>query len=271
MEKSIIIEKFSDTIVSKYTSECTLKTYDSLAQRFIYDNHPDSINNLTSEYIKKYLINILNKKSISSYNQMLSVLKILYRDVFNQKYKINKIRPMRCSRKLKSLLSKRDISIALNNIKNLKHYTIIMTLLSTGVRISELLNIEINDVDSYKSRILIRNGKGQKSRFVSLNPKLLSQLRSYYKQYRPTNYLFEGVNNKYSKSSVSKFIKKYFGKECHAHLFRHLFISYMINKDVNIHRLKHMTGHKSDKTLEWYYQYTDNSIENTINPINELI
>lgn len=271
MEKSIIIEKFSDTIVSRFTSKATLRTYDSLVHKFVFDKHPDSLDKLTTDYINKYLIRILNEKSIPSYNQMVSVLKILYRDVLNQKYKILKIKPIQCSRKLKNLPSKNHISKCLNNIKNVKHYTIIITLISTGVRISELLNIHISDIDSSKNRILIRDGKGSRSRFVSLSPSLLNKLKIYYKIFRPKKYLFEGTNRKYSKSSTNKMIKKYFGNDCHAHIFRHLYITYMINEDVNIHRLKNMTGHKNEKTLNWYYQYTENSIENIINPINELV
>ena len=163
--------------------------------------------------------------------------------------------------------SKVEISNTINAIKNVKHYTIILTLLSTGVRISELLNLRLKDIEADNNRILIRDGKGSKSRFFSLNKHLLNKLRLYYELYKPKCYLFEGTSGRYSKSSTNKMIKKHFGNNCHAHIFRHL---YMINEDVNIHRLKNMTGHKNENTLNWYYQYTEMSRENNINPLNEL-
>ena len=269
MKKSAIIKKFSDIIYGKYTSGSTLKTYSNLANIFVFDRHPDSINNLSSEYIKRYLLTIKEEKSISSYNQYMSVLKILYKDVLNQKYKVSKLYPIKQNRKLKNLPDILNIVNTLNKIPNKKHKAIIFTLYSTGIRMSELLNIKISDVESTKNRILISNGKGGKSRFVSLTTELLDELKTYSKLYKPKLYLFEGNNGKYSASSVNKVIKKYFGKENHAHIFRHVYITYMINKDVNIKRLKNMTGHKSDSSIEWYYQYTDNSIENIINPIHE--
>ena len=184
---------------------------------------------------------------------------------------MDKIKPIKTERKLKSLPSYSEVSNVLNTIENIKHYVIVLTLISTGIRMSELLDIRLCDIDSSKQRILIRNGKGGKSRFVSLNSFVLDKLKLYYRIHKPKYYLFEGDNGKYTSSSVNKFIKKHFGQEYHAHLFRHVYITYMIEQDVNVNRLKLMTGHKSERTLNFYYQYTDNSIENEINPVNELI
>lgn len=270
MNKPTILSEFSNIIYSKYISSCTLKTYYSIAEVFIYNKHPDSINNLTTKYLKGYLLKIREVKSISSYNQYLSVLKILYRDVLKQKYKIANVKPIKQNRKLKNIPDTKYVIQTIKNISNLKHKAFVLTLYSTGMRMSELLNIRLSDVESNKHRILIRNGKGNKSRFVSLPEELLNELKRYYRIYRPKEYLFEGnPHYKYSSSSVNKVIKKHFGDEFHAHLFRHLYITYMVNKDVNIKRLKNMTGHKSDTSLEWYYQYSDNSIENEINPMHE--
>ncbi len=272
MEKSIINLSFSDIIVSKFTSEATLKTYDSLAYRFIYDKHPDSIDKLTIDYIKKYLINILNTKSIPSYNQMLSVLKILYRDVLNQKHKLLKIKPIKIKRKLKNIPKTSEINSILKTVNNVKHYTIIITFASTGIRMDELLNIRILDINSDKMKILILKGKGGYSRFIKMDKILLEQFKTYYKIYKPKYYLFEGQKgHKYTNSSINKFIKKHFGNYYHAHLFRHYWMSYMINKDVNPHKLQNMSGHKSYTSVTWYYQYSEDALEHEINPINELV
>jgi integrase len=271
MNKSIIIQKFSDILIRRTQSEATINTYLNVAEKFIYDNHPDSIDKLTFDYIDKYLLDILNKKSPSSYNQYLSVLKILYRDVFKQKYKLFKLKPIKVTRKVKNLHSVDYVLDILSSITNLKHKTIILVLLSTGIRISELLSVTVKDLDSNNNRILIRNGKGGRARFVPMNDELLDSLRKYYRVYRPIKYLFEGQNEKYSKSSVNKMIKKYFGNEYHAHLFRHTYITFMIEQDVNVKRIKLITGQKDDRSVEWYYQYTNKSLEIKINPIRELV
>jgi len=271
MEKSRIYKNFLDVIESKFTSEATLKTYANVAEKFIYDKHYNSLEALTNKYIKRYLLGIKNRKSVSSHNQYLSVIKILYRDVLKQRYKVESIKPIKSKRKLINLMGMTKIKSIVSKIPNLKHHAIIMTFLSTGVRISELLDIRLLDVDSENMRILIRNGKGGKSRFIGLDSKLLKDLRKYYKLYKPKYYLFEGINGKYSKSSINKFLKKYFGTNFHAHLLRHIHITYMINNDVNNEKLRNAVGHNSTSTLRWYYQYSEHTLITNINPINELI
>ena len=137
---------------------------------------------------------------------------------------------------------------------------------------SELLNIKIKDVDAENNKILITKGKGGLSRFVPLTDDLLILLRTYYKKYHPKHYLFEGKDNtKYTPSSVNKMIKNKLDADAHAHLYRHLFATYMINKGINHFKLKELLGHSNEKSTAWYYQYDNNNIEIGINPINELI
>lgn len=268
MKKPIIIEKFSEIIHSKFTSKSTLKTYCSIGCKFINDSHPDSIDKLSKDYLLKYL----NQFSPSYFNQYLSVLKILFRDVLKQKQKLNDIVPITVRRKLKNIPKTSEINSILKTINNVKHYTIILTFASTGIRMEELLNIRILDINSEKMKILILKGKGGYSRFIKMDKILLKQFKTYYKIYKPKYYLFEGQKGgKYTSSSTNKFIKKHFGNYYHAHLFRHYWMSYMINKDINPHKLQNMSGHKSYKSVTWYYQYSEDALEHEINPINELV
>ncbi len=268
MKKSIIIEKFSEIANSKFTSKSTLKTYCSISCKFTNDNHPDSIDKLSKDYLLKYL----NQFNPSYFNQYLSVLKILYRDVLKQKQKLKGFKPIKIQRKLKNLPNSFEIETVVKSIENVKHLAIVLTFISTGIRMDELLNIRLLDVDSDKMKILILKGKGGKSRFVKLKTKLLEQLKTYYRLYKPKYYLFEGQKgDRYTSSSVNKFIKKHFGQDYHAHLFRHFYMTYMINKDVNPHKLQNMSGHDSYKSVTWYYQYSEDALEHEINPINELV
>lgn len=247
MNKSNIIDKFSEITYSKFTSKATLKTYNSLCVKFVYDNHPDSIDKLTKDHLLAYL----NQFNPSSYNQYLSVFKILYRDVFNQKQKLKDVKPIKIKRKLKNIPKTSNINKVLKGIDNIKHYCIIFMFATTGIRMDELLNVRILDVNSEKMNILILNGKGGRSRFVSMNRILLEKLQEYYKIYKPKYYLFEGrKGDKYTDSSINKFIKKHFGEEYHAHLFRHYWFTYMINNDVNSSKIRHAGGHRCQKSQQ---------------------
>lgn len=271
MKKSTILEKFSNEVKKKGQSENTRNIYNSLAKIFILDNHPDTIDKLSFDYLDKYLLSILDDKSPSSYNQYLSVLKILYRDVLNHKYKLSKLKPIKIKRQVKDVFSIDYFLDCVGNVENKKHRTIFLFLISTGVRISELLNVKLSDIKRNDNKILIRNGKGGRSWFAPARDDLILLLEKYYIEFNPKEFLFEGSPfKKYSNSSVNSIIKKHFGKQYSCHDFRRYYITYMIDNNVNPDKLSPQIGHLSRRSIDHYYRYSNKSIEREINPIREM-
>lgn len=262
MEKSNIYQKVSDYIDLNYESNETKKLYKSYSKRFIFGKHPDSIEKLTDNYLTKILVIIKQRKSLSVYNQYVSVLKIIYQKVLNQR-KLKDIKCVKQFPKLKVLPDVRIVFNQINNIRNLKHQTILMTALKTGLRVSELLNVEILDIDRVNMKILIRQSKGGNSEFVILSYDLLQLIEYYISIYKPKKYLFEGQNEKYSKTSVNKIVKKYIGKQYSIHTLRHLAITYIINKGYSLPKAKLFSRHKSDSAIHFYYHY-DKSVYNEL-------
>lgn len=263
MKKSKIYLDFSELLIRKFESKATIKCYSNCGYNFIYDSHPDSIEKLSNEYLLSYITKIKEKRQISKYNQTLSVLKIIYNEVLSQRSKLKNVKCIKQYPKLKTLP---DISKVVNNIKSIKfikHKAILFTLLYTGLRISELLNLELQDIDSNNMKVLIRNGKGNRTEFVVLTDKLLKVLRQYYKECKPKKYLFEGINGKYSKTSVNNIVKKYIGQNYSAHWLRRVAITYVINKNIPLPKVKLFSRHKSNASIEFYYHY-DNSTFNEI-------
>jgi site-specific recombinase XerD len=131
--------------------------------------------------------------------------------------------------KLPEVLSKEEIKRMIQMTKNLKHRCMISLLYSAGLRRGELLNLKIADIDSQRMVIKVVMGKGNKDRFTLLGEKMLSALREYYRQYRPSTYLFEGpAGQQYSGSSVMKIVKRaahWAGvqKRVTPHMLRHSF------------------------------------------------
>lgn len=263
------MDSVSDYIDLNYESDCTKKIYKSYSKKFIFSNHPDSIEKLTNKYLIKFLVSIKNTGKLSQYNQYVSVLKIIYCGVLGQ----NKLKDIRCVKiypKLKKLPDISDVYNRINNIPNLKHMTILMTVLKTGLRISELLNVRLCDIDRKSMKILVTQSKGGNSEFCLLTDDLLKLFEVYYRQYKPKEYLFEGVNGKYSKSSVNSIVKKYIGKQYSIHWLRHVAITYIINKKYSLPQVKLFSRHKSDSAVHFYYHYdnsTFNELRNTIDKI----
>src|SRR5690606_14048047 len=130
---------------------------------------------------------------------------------------------------LPKVLNKKEIELLLKNITNIKHHSVVSLLYSAGLRRSELLNLKLNDIDGENNTLLIVNGKGGKDRMTIISPKLISQLRTYYKKYRPKIYLFEGEKGgQYSATSIAKIIKTAANKagitkNVSPHMLRHSF------------------------------------------------
>lgn len=260
MEKSKIYSDVSDYIELNYESECTHKIYKSYSKKFIFSTHPDTIEKLSEKYLIAFLLKIKNSGKYSQFNQYVSVLKIIYCSVLGQ----NKLKNIKCVKiypKLKKLPNIVDVYNKIISIKNLKHLTILMTTLKTGLRISELLNVKLTDIDRETMKIIITKSKGGNAEFALLTDDLLELLECYYRQYKPEVYLFEGTNGKYSKSSVNNLIKKYIGKEYSIHWLRHLAITYVINNKFSLPRAKLFSRHKSDSAIQFYYHYDKNTFD----------
>ena len=143
---------------------------------------------LTGADFQNYLNNY-NFKSTSQQNQIISAIKFLYEKVLNKKYKkIDFTRP-RKQKALPQIIDKEELKTKIFAIQNLKHKTILALAYSTGMRVSEVINLQIKDIDSNRMLILIRNGKGRKDRYVPLSQTILELLRNYYRQYKPFRYL----------------------------------------------------------------------------------
>ncbi|MDO9154932.1 MAG: tyrosine-type recombinase/integrase, partial [Paludibacter sp.] len=143
------------------------------------------------------------------------------------KRKIYLIERPRKENYLPEVLSEEEIASILRVIPNLKHKALIMTIYSGGLRISELINLRVKDIDSDRMQIRIQQSKGKKDRYTLLSKKTLLYLRQYFKEYKPKEWLFEGEGGgQYADSSIYK-------------IFKTALKQAKINKNVSIHSLRH--------------------------------
>lgn len=231
--------------------------------------HPDTVEKLSNSYLLEYLTRV-RLVSISRYNQSLSVLKHLYNNVLGQKSKLKNTFPIKQYPKLKTLPNIEDVKLKISNTKFIKHKAILTTLLTTGLRVSELLDLRISDIDSSTMKLLVRNGKGGVSSFVILTDNLLVLLREYYKKCRLKEYLFEGSVGKYSKSSVTNIVKNNIGKEYSPHWLRKVAITYVINKNIPMPKAKLFSRHKSDSAIAFYYHYDNSTFDELRGLMNNM-
>jgi integrase/recombinase XerD len=126
------------------------------------------------------------------------------------------------------------------------------------MRISEAVNMRLNDIDSKRNMIRIRDAKGGKDREVPLSKTLLDQIRAYYKEYRPKEWLFEGqFGGQYTARSIQALFRQAIErtgirKKATVHTLRHSYATHLLENGTDLRIIQELLGHKSSKTTELY-------------------
>ena len=219
---------------------------------------------LTSTDFQTYL-DSYNFTSVSQQNQIISSIRFLYKFGLNKKYnKVSFKRPKK-EKKLPRIIDGELIKKRLSDINNLKHKAILTLSYSVGLRVSEVINLKIEDIDSDRMLIHINNAKGGKDRVVPLSKYVLKLLRIYYKEYKPNVYLFNGYNSpQYSVSSCRKIYNKYIDKNSSFHILRHSSFTNLLESGTDLRIIQKIAGHSSSKTTE-IYTHVSNQILKKVN------
>lgn len=258
-----------------YTYRTRDNYYEHMVRFLRYSDDQMSVR-LVNDYILHLLE--IEKCSHSYVNQLINAMKLYLRN-FDQYdegdiYKI--VRP-RKEKKLPKVLSKEEIKSLFDNCYNMKHKTALMVAYSCGLRVSEVACLKVNDIDSSRMVVNIKQGKGRKDRISSLSEVMLKQLRIYYQDYLPDVYLFEGQvrGSHISERSLQKVyhqVRKMAGikKESSFHSLRHSFATHLLEAGVDLRIIQEMLGHNSSKTTEIYTHVSNKSILNVVNPLDRL-
>jgi len=252
-------QKFNYLNYSKRTSD----NYLSHIKRFLQTQTKSAVH-LNATDFQSYLDNY-NFTSVSQQNQIINAIRFLYKYGLNKKYdKVSFKRP-KSEKKLPKVIDGDFIKEQLSKIENLKHKTILSLTFSVGLRVSEVINLKIEDIDSKRMIIHIKNAKGRKDRIVPLSQNILQLLREYYKVYKPNTYLFNGQNNlKYSSGSCNQIVKKYLGEEYHIHQLRHSCFTNLLENGTDLRIIQKIAGHINVKTTE-IYTHVSNQLLSKIN------
>ncbi|MFN3406094.1 MAG: tyrosine-type recombinase/integrase [Cytophagaceae bacterium] len=262
-------------------SQNTMQAYHTLISRFInYYKEIDieQINAFESDQINKYHLEMSEsgRYSVASINQSINAIKFYYEKLLGRtgiKYTI--LRPEK-EHKLPKVISEEDIRRIFQSITNLKHRCILMMIYSSGLRVSELVNLKITDVIKDRKLILVRAAKGKKDRTSLLSDFMLEQLRSYYIQYRPKEYLFEGqYGGKYSGTSIRNILKASMQavgirQKFTVHSLRHSFATHLLEQGTDLRYIQELLGHNSSKTTEIYTHITKRGIDKIKSPLDRL-
>jgi len=229
---------------------------------------------LDASHLEKYLLFLIKSRHLSANTVRVSLnavhflfIKVLERSP----YQFNVAYPKRPLR-IPDLLTRDEVQKILLCCKNKKHHAMLCTCYGAGLRVSELVALEVRHIDSASRVIHVKQGKGAQDREVPLGDALLEELRRYWHDYRPHKLLFRGavIDQPLSISSVQKVFKRSkaqsrIDKHGGIHSLRHAYATHQLNAGMPLHCLQRALGHKNIQTtmryIHWLPHYQNNGIE----------
>ena len=263
--------------IRKY-SRRTIKSYMRYNRDFLLfaGKKPEVIGN---DDIKKYLYYVVEQKKVatSTLNIIINALKFYYGEVLGKKFIYEVKRPKK-DKKLPVVLSTEEVHKILNTPSNIKHKAILMLIYSAGLRVGEVVKLRPEDIDSERGLIHIKGSKGRKDRYTILSQTALKVLREYYKEYKPSKWLFEGARKgrHVSTRTVQAIFRQAFrkagiNKDVTVHSLRHSFATHLLESGVDLRYIQELLGHKSSKTTEIYTHVSKASLTKIENPLDRLM
>lgn len=276
------LNTFIQLLQLKAYSQSTIKTYRNEFSVFLQTIGKTDAASLTPQRIKDYLQYCFNQLKLSEHtiHSRINALKFFYEQVQKgEKFYWEIPRPKK-PLQLPKLLNENELKNLFNALKNKKHKAMLFTAYSAGLRVSEIVNLRIADVDSERMQLFIARAKGKKDRYVNLSPVLLDILRNYISQYKPAPrfYLFESETT--FKAYPTRTVQQIFNnakqkagikKDVGVHSLRHSFATHLLDKGTDIRFIKDLLGHFDIRTTERYLHVSKQQLVNIISPLDDLM
>jgi site-specific recombinase XerD len=235
---------------------------------------------LNENHIREYLLWLIEKEKVSRayHNQAVSALKFLYGQVLkNQSVYVEIPRP-RKEHKLPMVLSEEEVLKILEEVKNPKHRALLMLIYSSGLRVSEIVRLRIEDIDKDRGLLHIRSAKGQKDRYTLLSEVALNALCEYWRTYRPdSKWLFPGAKDGHhlSTRSVEKVFERALksakiNKKATVHTLRHSFATHLLENGTDLRYIQELLGHKRSETTQIYTHVMRKDLAKIKSPLDRI-
>ncbi len=278
MNKTDLITKYEHRLTLKNYSENTLRAYLSGLQIFLDYLKVNNVSEVTPKVLGTYFHYCKKEMdySYSTMKQLLASVKFLYGEVLQKDIDFDFNIKMKKPSRIPVVLSVEEVQLLLNSFTNLKHKAIFTLCYSAGLRVGEILNLKVKDIDSDRMQIRIEQGKGQKDRYSILSQKVLSLLRKYVKEYRPVDFLFEGQGGgQYSASSIQTLMRRHkkqcgITKKATPHTLRHSFATHLLDNGTDTRFIQELLGHKHISTTQIYTHVSSRSLKDVKSPIENL-
>jgi integrase/recombinase XerD len=270
-----MIEDMQIRNLSPHTQESYVQQVSQFARHF-----GKSPIELCPEDIRSYQVYLTNDRKLAPISTLIAVsaIRFLYKTTLKKQWAFEEVIPA-CKRpqKLPSILSPEGVLQLLDSVPSIKHRAILTTCYAAGLRISEAVHLKPAAIDSQRMVLRVEQGKGQKDRYVMLSPKLLDNLRGYWRAVRPKEWLFPGdhPNQPITTSAVEAACKSARGlagitKPVTPHSLRHAFAVHLLESGTDVRTIQLLLGHRSLATTARYLRIATSKVCATSSPLDLL-
>lgn len=277
-ENKTVLNNFYKYLKGKCYSISTIRIYTFFVADFIEYHNSRTIESLTNKDVELFVENSFIKRgySISTHRQFVSAIKLFAN--FKPECNIDNLNLQRPKKsiKLPNVLSQEEIIDLIRCTQNLKHRAIIALLYSCGLRVSELINLKLTNINIDRKQ-LFKNSKGRKDRYVSFANSFIPLLNNYFLSYRPKYYFVEGVKGKkYSAESIRQFIKRncklaQIHKPVTPHTLRHSYATHLLENGVDVRYIQSLLGHARPETTMIYTHVRRKDLMQISNPLDTAL
>ena len=275
-EKVDVLKRYVRYLEGKRLSSSTVSVYSSFIHEFLRFHNVRSTKELNENDVRTYLEWAVKelKYSVSTHRQIISAFK--HFAYFCPMCEINpeKLQRPRRDKKLPVVLSMEEVLRLLQVTKNLKHKVIIAMLYSCGLRVGELIDVELNCFDFHRKQLHIKLAKGRKDRYTTIAESTYPLLRQYFQAYQPRIYLIENPKGgKYSPGSIRAFLKQScklarITKHVTPHTLRHSYATHLHENGVGLRYIQELLGHSKPETTMIYTHVSTRDVHDIKSPLD---
>ena len=241
-----------------------------------YHRSPET---LTQDELRAYFLYLVKERGVARSTLMihLSGIRFFFEKTLKQQWHIfDLVRPKK-RKKLPVVLSTDEVRRLLRLVQNPAVRIALTVIYACGLRLSEGLHLKVQDIDSSRMLLWVRNGKGGKDRCVPLPERLLEMLREYWKLRRPHLYFFASLKNREPLSATTlqktfkiALIESQIHKEASIHTLRHSYATHLLERGINLRVIQELLGHQSPQTTARYTHLTDKGLHTLVETVNQL-
>ena len=271
-------QKYSDLLFLKAYSPQTVHLYTTEFHFLLRLLNETPVAALEKKHIQAYLLWLLQKKGYteSAIHSVVNALKFYFEKVEGRAREFYDLPRPKKPQKLPSVLAEEEVVDLIKKTANLKHRALLMTAYSAGLRVSEVVSLQVQDIDSKRMMLHVHAAKGKKDHMIPLSARLLQTLREYYRAYRPKVFFFEGEDGSaYSARSAQEVLKQAkiragIHKKGSIHLLRHSYATHLLEGGTGVRYIQAFLGHYSLGTTMRYTHVSRLKIESIQSPLDKL-